>query len=94
MPELSEVPAKELELVARAFDNGFDFLDFWAVDFDCTPGRPFNHHWQDYRTRGKRALKTVSAAAFRYAEAGKRTACVKAVDVFGNDTSIAVEVKT
>ena len=95
VPELSEVPAKELELtVERAFDNGFDFLDFWAVDFDWAPGRPFNHHWQDYRTRGDRALKTTSAAAFRYPEAGPRTACVKAVDVFGNDTGIAVEVKT
>lgn len=95
VPELSEVPAKELELtVERAFDNGFDFLDFWAVDFDWAPGRPFNHHWQDYRTRGDRALKTTSAAAFRYPEAGPRTACVKAVDVFGNDTSIAVEVTT
>ena len=94
LPSLAEVPIKELEaLKERATKSGFDFIDFWAVDFDWHPEKPFNHHWQDYRTRKDRSLKTVSEAGHQYAKPGTYTACVKVVDVFGCDTSITVEVK-
>jgi adenine-specific DNA-methyltransferase len=64
LPSLAEVPTKELEaLKERAIRSGFDFIDFWAVDFDWTLGKPFNHDWQDYRTRRDRSLVTVSDAA-------------------------------
>jgi adenine-specific DNA-methyltransferase len=94
VPSLTEVPAKELEaLQQRVVESGFDFIDFWAVDFDWKPSRPFHHHWQDYRTRNDRTLKTVSDAAFVYERAGRHTACIKVVDVFGCDTSITVEIE-
>jgi adenine-specific DNA-methyltransferase len=94
LPSLAEVPTKELEaLKERAAKSGFDFIDFWAVDFDWHPEKPFNHHWQDYRTRKDRSLKTVSEAGHQYVRPGNYTACVKVVDVFGCDTSITVEVK-
>lgn len=94
LPSLTEVPSKELEaLQERAVESGFDFIDFWAVDFDWKPGQPFNHHWQDYRTRKERSLKTVSDADFVYSSGSKHTACVKVVDVFGCDTSITVEIE-
>jgi adenine-specific DNA-methyltransferase len=94
LPSLTEVPSKELEaLQERAMQTGFDFIDFWAVDFDWKPNQPFNHHWQDYRTRRDRGLKTVSDAEFTYQCTGKHTVCVKVVDVFGCDTSITVEVE-
>jgi adenine-specific DNA-methyltransferase len=93
LPSLTEVPSKELEaLQERAIESGFDFVDFWAVDFDWKPGQPFNHHWQDYRTRKNRSLKTVSDAEFIYEKPGIHTACVKVVDVFGCDTSITVGI--
>ena len=93
LPSLAEVPGKELEAIqARAVKSGFDFIDFWAVDFDWKPGQPFNHHWQDYRTRKDRSLKTVSDAGHVYAKKGVHTICVKVVDTFGCDTSITVEV--
>jgi hypothetical protein len=93
IPSLAEVPAKELEaLQERAINSGFDFIDFWAVDFDYHEGRPFNHHWQAYRTRKDRSLPTVSTQGYVYPKKGKYTACVKVVDVFGADTSITVEV--
>jgi len=93
LPSLAEVPTKELEtLQERAVKSGFDFIDFWAVDFDYKHGGPFNHHWQDYRTRRDRSLKTVSEQAHDYAVRGRYTACVKVVDIFGCDTSITVEV--
>jgi DNA modification methylase len=94
LPSLAEVPTKELEAIReRAARSGFDFIDFWAVDFDWHPEQPFNHHWQDYRTRKDRSLKTVSDAGFVYPRKGTYTACVKVVDTFGCDTSIAVEVR-
>lgn len=93
LPSLAEVPSKELEaLKERAVKSGFDFIDFWAVDFDHRNGSPFNHHWQDYRTRKDRSLKTVSEQRYAYPKPGRYTACVKVVDIFGCDTSISVEV--
>jgi adenine-specific DNA-methyltransferase len=90
---LAEVPSKELEaLRERTLKNGFDFIDFWAVDFDYQDGQPFEHHCQDYRTRKDRSLKIVSDGGFKkYPKPGKYTACVKVVDVFGCDTSIMLK---
>jgi len=45
------------------------------------------------RTRKDRSLKTVSDAGHGYGKLGAYTACVKAVEVFGADTSITVEVE-
>ncbi|MCH9055876.1 DUF559 domain-containing protein [Synechococcus sp. PCC 6716] len=94
IPSLAEVPTKELEAIReRAIKSGFDFIDFWAVDFNWQPGKPFNHDWQDYRTRKDRSLKTISDAGYTYPAPGKYTTCVKVVDTFGCDTSITVEVE-
>ena len=94
LPSLAEVPSKELEAIKeRAIKSGFDFIDFWAIDFNWHPGKPFTHDWQDYRTRKDRSLKTVSDAGYTYPAPGKYTACVKVVDTFGCDTSITVEVE-
>jgi hypothetical protein len=93
LPSLAEVPSKELEaLRERAVKSGFDFIDFWAVDFDYEDGQPFEHHWQAYRTRKDRSLPLVSSQEYTYLKPGRYTACVKVVDVFGCDTSITVEV--
>jgi len=93
IPSLAEVPTKELEVLQeRAVKSGFDFIDFWAVDFNYRNGGPFNHHWQDYRTRKDRSLKTLSEQSYAYLRKGKYTACVKVVDIFGCDTSISVPV--
>lgn len=94
LPSLAQIDNKELEEIRkRAIKSGFDFIDFWAIDFDWHADKPFNHHWQDYRTRKDRSLATVSSAGHEYAKAGKYTVCVKVVDVFGCDTSITVPVK-
>ena len=93
VPSLAEVPSKELQaLKERAIKSGTDFIDFWAVDFEWEPGTPYNHHWQDYRTRKDRSLKTVREAGHVYAKKGEHAACVEVIDTFGCDTSIAVEV--
>jgi len=94
LPSLAEVPTKELQaLQERAVKSGFDFIDFWAVDFDYRDGEPFHHHWQDYRTRKDRSLVTESEQRYVYPKKGTYHACVKVVDIFGCDTSITVPVK-
>lgn len=94
LPSLAEVPSKELAaLKERAVKSGFDFIDFWAVDFNWQEGKPFEHHWQDYRTRKDRSLKTISDALYdRYPGKGTYRACIKVVDIFGCDTTTIVEV--
>ncbi|HEX04158.1 MAG TPA: site-specific DNA-methyltransferase [Bacteroidetes bacterium] len=96
IPSLAEVPTKELEAIKeRAAKSGMDFIDFWAVDFDYNPANPdevFEHHWQDYRTRKDRSLKTISDAAHIYKTDGPHTICLKVVDTFGCDTSITLKV--
>ena len=43
LPSLAEVPTKELQaLKERAVKSGFDFIDFWAIDFDWHSEKPFN----------------------------------------------------
>ena len=67
MPSLTEVPAKEVKHSKNGLSKAdLTSLIFGAVDFDWSPGQPFNHHWQDYRTRKDRSLKTVSDAGFSY----------------------------
>ena len=93
IPSLAEVPSKELAaLKERAIRSGFDFIDFWAVDFDWQPGQPFKHHWQAYRTRKDRKLPTVSEQNYAYPKLGRYLSCVKVIDTFGCDTSVTVEV--
>lgn len=92
-PSLTEVPEKELEaLKERAIKSPFDFIDFWAVDFEYNEGKPFEHHWQDFRTRKDRALKIKSACGFKYDTPGLKRICVKVIDIFGIDTTKVIEV--
>jgi adenine-specific DNA-methyltransferase len=93
-PALAEVPENEMEaLRKRAVRSPFDFIDFWAVDFEWREGKPFEHHWQDYRTRKDRRLKTETDAAWEYQTKGKHQICVKVIDVFGVDTTTVIEVE-
>jgi adenine-specific DNA-methyltransferase len=56
-------------------------------------GKPFEHHWQDFRTRKNRSLKTRTDLGWEYAEGGRHQVCVKVIDVFGVDTTAVLEVK-
>lgn len=94
LPSLTEVPEDELEeLRKRAVRSPFDFIDFWAVDFEHRDEKPFEHHWQDFRTRKERSLKVESECRWNFEGKGTRRICVKVIDVFGIDTTTVVEVK-
>lgn len=93
LPSLSEVSSKELEVLKeRTVKSGFDFIDFWAIDFDHQGEQPFKHHWQDYRLRKDRSLKIKSDCKHKYTDTKPHRICVKVIDVFGCDTSMLLEV--
>lgn len=94
IPALAEAPEAEMvALQERAVRSPFDFIDFWAVDFNWHQGEPFEHHWQNFRTRKDRQLKTRTDLGWEYQTSGKQTICVKVIDVFGVDTSTRIEVE-
>lgn len=93
IPSLSEVPERELEaLRERAVKSPFDFIDFWAIDFEHREDKPFEHHWQDFRTRKDRQLLTESNCRWKYKTPGKKHIRIKVIDVFGIDTTKVIEV--
>ncbi len=56
-----------------------------------TGGYVFENEWQSFRTRRDRALELTSALHF-YPAKGRYHIAVKAIDIFGNDTTKVVEV--
>jgi DNA modification methylase len=93
-PALAEAPEQEIQaLRQRAIKSPFDFIDFWAVDFTYADGKPFEHHWQDFRTRKDRSLKTETDIGWEYPDKGTKKICVKVIDVFGVDTTTVINVE-
>ncbi len=93
-PALAEAPEKEIQaLRQRAIKSPFDFIDFWAVDFTYADGKPFEHHWQDFRTRKERSLKTETDIGWEYPDKGTKRVCIKVIDVFGVDTTTVINVE-
>ncbi|AEB10254.1 site-specific DNA-methyltransferase [Desulfobacca acetoxidans] len=92
-PALAEAPEAEMSaLRERAIKSPFDFIDFWAVDFDWRDNKPFEHHWQDFRTRKDRSLKTRTDLGWEYDHQGPHRICIKVIDVFGVDTTTIIAV--
>lgn len=88
------IPSPDLipEDVRSKIGKWSDYIDYWAVDFDYNDD-VFHNQWQDYRTRSKRDLALVSDW-HDYAKAGEHKILVKVFDIFGNDTTHLIEVKT
>jgi DNA modification methylase len=94
IPSLAEAPEKEISaLRERSVKSPFDFIDFWAVDFEYSKDKPFEHHWQDFRIKKKRTLATKTDIGWKYHDSGKHEICVKVIDVFGVDTTIVIPVE-
>jgi len=68
-----------------------DYVDYWAVDWDFRDDT-FVNGWTSYRTRRDRTLQ-LRSESHTYPAAGTYRALVKVIDIFGNDTSQAYEVK-
>lgn len=68
-----------------------DWIDYWAVDWDFQRDT-FMQGWVTFRTRKNRALD-LQSEPHAYERPGKYTVLIKVVDIFGNDTSQALDVE-
>ncbi len=67
-----------------------DWVDYWAVDWDFRHDT-FMQGYVAYRTRKERKLDLVSDP-HSYPEPGRYRVLIKVVDIFGNDTSRALDL--
>ena len=76
-----------------------DWIDYWSVDFDYeslqdtkSGSNIFENQWQTFRTKKNRKLE-LESVSFTYPKAGNYKIAVKAVDIFGHDTTEVVDVR-
>ncbi|MBS1914414.1 MAG: site-specific DNA-methyltransferase [Bacteroidetes bacterium] len=67
-----------------------DYIDYWAVDWDFRDDT-FMQGWVAYRTRRDRKLP-LATDPHLYEKPGTYRVLIKAIDIFGNDTSQVYEV--
>ena len=68
-----------------------DYIDYWDIDWD-PQNEIFRSGWAAYRTRKDRELPLVSGS-HAYENAGRRSILVRAIDIFGNETTQAFAVE-
>ena len=68
-----------------------DYIDYWAVDWGFQ-NDTFMQGWVTFRTRRERKLALISDP-HTYEKPGKYRILVKVIDIFGNDTSQAIDVE-
>ncbi len=75
--------------------DSLSLIEYWSIDPDYD-GKTFVSLWQDYRENeasGGEAWKVVPQAVLTVPKtSGKRTVCVKAVDIFGFESMVVQEV--
>jgi hypothetical protein len=87
------IPNTELipEEVRSKVKKWSDYIDYWAIDGGFQ-NDTFIQGWVAYRTRKERALPLVSDT-HDYEKPGTYRVLVKVIDIFGNDTTQAVDVE-
>ena len=87
------IPNTELipEDVRSKVKKWSDYIDYWAVDWDFR-NDTFMQGWVAYRTRKERKLP-LSSDAHDYGKPGRCRILVKVIDIFGNDTSQAIDAE-
>ncbi|MDZ7579872.1 MAG: ATP-binding protein [Deltaproteobacteria bacterium] len=87
------IPNTELipEEVRGKVKKWSDYIDYWAVDWDFQ-NDTFMQGWVAFRTRKERKLPLTSDP-HTYDKPGKYRILVKVIDIFGNDTSQALDVE-
>jgi hypothetical protein len=88
IPNLDLIPSD----VSGKIKKWSDYIDYWAVDWDWNEDT-FHNMWQSYRTRKDRTLQ-LKTDGHTYETKGKHLVMIKVIDIFGNDTTRVVEVKS
>ena len=76
--------------VMRAVTHWSQWIDYWAVDWDFK-GDTFHNQWQAYRS--KKDPKLELSCTHTYETPGCYPVLVKVIDLLGNDTTKALEVR-
>ena len=93
VPSASDLSDREKRTMTELESvDGIDLVDYWAVNFEPGEG-PFTHDWLDFRSRNDRTLKTTSDIGYTYKHPGVYTTTVKAIDIFGRDLTIQLEIR-
>lgn len=94
--ELKDFAIPNLDLIPQEVRDKIkkwsDYIDYWSVDWDWNEDT-FHNMWQSYRTRKERKLELTSDA-HKYENSGNHKIMVKVIDIFGNDTTHVIEVKS
>jgi DNA modification methylase len=94
--ELKDFAIPNLDLIPQEVRDKIkkwsDYIDYWSVDWDWNEDT-FHNMWQSYRTRKERKLELTSDA-HKYKNSGNHKIMVKVIDIFGNDTTHVIEVKS
>ncbi len=90
-------PANRKKLQAVIDNEPLHLIEYWSVDPDFD-GEVFRSVWQDYRGNTENAEGQFSVTRRAYLtglphKKGKRQVAVRAVDVFGFESEVVVEVK-
>lgn len=88
IPNLDLIPPEVRDKIRK----WSDYIDYWAVDWDWNQDT-FHNMWQSYRTRQDRTLQ-LRTEGHTYETKGDHLIMVKVIDIFGNDTTRVVEVKS
>jgi len=88
IPNLDLVPPEVRDKIKK----WSDYIDYWAVDWAWNQDT-FHNMWQSYRTRKDRTLQ-LKTDGHTYEAKGEHLIMVKVIDIFGNDTTRVVEVKS
>jgi adenine-specific DNA-methyltransferase len=83
---VDDVPAD----VQKAISHWSQWIDYWAVDWDNRDDT-FHNEWQSYRTRNSPSIALETA--HEYEAPGEFTVVVKVIDILGNDTTKAIQLK-
>ncbi len=83
--------AKLQEVIAK---TPLDLIEYWSIDPDYD-GEVFRSMWQDYRQNTENdddPLRVVKEATLLVSKKVKRTICIHAVDVFGWESEVIIEL--
>ncbi len=81
------------ELMLLVKDNFAILIDYWAVDWEYD-GMTFKSQWQDLRGLGRKTKVVTTEKEHTYESGGKNTIAVRVVDIFGNDATATIDIKT
>ncbi|MBW1777355.1 MAG: hypothetical protein JRJ54_07165 [Deltaproteobacteria bacterium] len=89
--EMEGVDRRSAEEMRSKIKKWSDYIDYWAVDWDFQ-NDTFMQGWVAFRTRKERKLPLVSDP-HTYEKPGRYRILVKVIDIFGNDTSQALDAE-